>query len=75
MTILGILLAVLGFGLQYLVNRRAFNRRNAAGVEEFSSFEAAAGTRFLEGAGRKLGSFLIIAGLVIAAFGYFGQHR
>ncbi|TPG65319.1 molybdenum ABC transporter permease [Hymenobacter nivis] len=70
----GILLAVLGYALQYLVNRRAFNRRNAAGVEEFKSFEAATGTRLLEGAGRKVGSLLIIAGLVMAAFGFFGRH-
>jgi uncharacterized membrane protein len=75
MTIFGILLAVLGYTLQYLMNRRAFNRRNAAGVEEFSSYESAAGTRFLEGAGRKLGSLLIIAGLIIAAVGFFGSHK
>ena len=37
MTIFGIVLAVLGYALQYLMNRRAFNRRNAAGVEEFTS--------------------------------------
>ena len=48
---------MLGYVLRYLMNRRSFNRRNAAGIGEFSSFEAATGTRFLEGAGRKLGSF------------------
>jgi hypothetical protein len=75
MTIFGILLAVLGYALQYLMNRRAFNRRNAAGVEEFKSYEAAAGTRFLEGAGRKVGSLLVIIGLILAAFGFFGHHK
>ena len=69
-----ILLAVMGYALQYFMNRRAFNRRNAAGVEEFKSFEAAAGTRFLEGAGRKIGSVLIVVGLILAAFGFFGRH-
>ncbi|RZK31407.1 MAG: molybdenum ABC transporter permease [Hymenobacter sp.] len=75
MTIFGIVLAVLGYALRYLMNRRAFNRRNAAGVEEFKSFEAATGTRFLEGAGRKLGSVLLFVGLVLAAFGFFGHHK
>ncbi|MBO2008811.1 molybdenum ABC transporter permease [Hymenobacter negativus] len=75
MTIFGILLAVLCYAIQYLMNRRAFNRRNAAGVEEFKSYEAAAGTRFLEGAGRKLGSLLIIVGLILAAFGFFAHHK
>lgn len=75
MVFFGILLAVFGYALQYFVNRRAFNRRNAAGVEEFASFEAATGTRLLEGAGRKLGSILIVVGLILAAFGFFGSHR
>ena len=75
MVFFGILLAVLGYALQYFMNRRAFNRRNAAGVEEFASYEAAAGTRFLEGAGRKLGTVLIVVGLILAAFGFFGSHR
>jgi hypothetical protein len=75
MTIFGIVLAVLGYALQYLMNRRAFNRRNAAGIEEFKSYEAATGIRFLEGAGRKLGSVLLFMGLIIAAFGFFGHHK
>jgi len=74
MIFFGILLAVLGYALQYLMNRRAFNRRNAAGVEEFASFEAATGTRLLEGLGRKVGTVLLIGGLIIAAFGFFGRH-
>jgi len=75
MMFFGILLAVLGYALQYLMNRRAFNRRNAAGVEEFKSFEVATGTQFLEGVGRKAGSLLIIVGLILAAFGFFGHRK
>ncbi|RZK47379.1 MAG: hypothetical protein EOO59_17920 [Hymenobacter sp.] len=75
MTIFGIVLAILGYALQYLMNRRAFNRRNAAGVEEFKSYETATGIRFLEGAGRKLGSVLLVMGLIMAAFGFFGGHK
>ena len=75
MTIFGIVLAVLGYALRYFMNRRAFNRRNAAGVEEFRSFEAATGTRFLEGAGRKLGTLLLVAGLLLAVFGFLGYAK
>lgn len=75
MTFCGIVLAILGYALHYLMNRRAFNRRNTAGVEEFKTSEAATSIRFLEGAGRKLGSMLLIAGLIPAAFGFFGHHK
>jgi uncharacterized membrane protein len=75
MTVFGIILVVLGYVLRYMMNRRAFNRRNAAGVEQFKSFEAATGTRFLEGAGRLLATVLIFGGVILAAFGFFGHHK
>jgi hypothetical protein len=74
MTIFGILLALLGLGLRYWVNRRAFNRRNAAGVELFNSYEAATGNRLLEGLGRKIGGVLLFVGILLAVFGYLGRH-
>lgn len=75
MTIFGILLAILGLGLRYWLNRRAFNRRNAAGVELFNSYEAAAGSKLLEGLGRKIGGVLLFVGVLLAIFGYLGNHH
>ena len=66
MTILGILLLIGGYFLRYTMNRRAFNRRNAAGVEEFSSYEAATGNKLMEGGGRILGAILMFVGAVMA---------
>ena len=70
----GILVFVLGFGLRYFINRRAFNRRNAAGVEIFNSYESATGNRFIEGIGRILGLLIMLGGLFIILKGYFGHH-
>ena len=75
MLVLGIVLFAAGIGLRYWLGRRAFYRRNAAGVEEFSSYGAATGTHFLEGVGRLVGGLLVGAGLVLAVFGYFGRHQ
>ena len=55
------------------MNRRAFNRRNAAGVEEFSSFEAATGNKFMEGAGRIMGAILMFCGAAIAITHFFSK--
>lgn len=60
----GLLLLFVGFGLRYFINRRAFNRRNAAGIEEFSSFEAATGNKFLEGVGRIIGAIMMFFGAI-----------
>ncbi len=73
MTIFGILLFAGGYFLRYTMNRRAFNRRNAAGVEEFSSFEAATGNKVMEGAGRIIGAIVMVVGALIAVTHYFGK--
>lgn len=74
MTVFGVLLAVFGFFMRYMMNRRAFNRRNTAGIEEFKSFEQATGSKFLEGVGRLAGSALIVIGLLIALASYFSSN-
>lgn len=71
MMILGILLLVGGYFLRYTMNRRAFNRRNSAGIEEFSSFEAATGNKVMEGAGRIVGAILMVVGALIVITRYF----
>lgn len=72
MTSVSILLAVMGFAIRYLLNRQAFNRRNAVGVGEFSSYEAAAGTQLVEGLGVRR---LLAVRLVLAGATYFVCHQ
>ena len=73
MTIFGILLFVGGYFLRYTMNRRAFNRRNAAGVEEFSSYEAATGNKFMEGMGRIMGAIIMLVGAMMAITHFFSK--
>ncbi len=61
----GIVLFIVGLALRYFINRRAFNRRNSAGVEQFTSFEAATGNKFIEGAGRIAGTIMLVLGVLV----------
>lgn len=65
MKIAGILALVIGIGIRFLINRRKFNRRNVAGVEEFSSYTSSVGNRFLEFIGRLISFVLILIGLYV----------
>lgn len=62
--VIGIIALVLGFGLIYWISRRKFYRRNMAGVEGFSSFEASVLVRFLERLGKWMAYALILIGLI-----------
>lgn len=62
--IIAITLLVIGIGLRYWINRRRFNRRNAFGMEGFSSFERAGMTIL----GERLIKFV---GMILIAFGLF----
>lgn len=57
--VLGIIPLVIGIGLIYWISRRKFYRRNVAGLEGFSSFEASVFVRFLERIGKWLAYGLI----------------
>lgn len=54
---------LLGIGLLYWINRRRFYRRNVAGLEGFSSFEASLFIRFVERLGKWLAYILILVSL------------
>lgn len=62
--IMGIFLLVTGIPLHYRINRRRFNRRNAAGLEGFTTYEQATATKLIEGSGRLISYILIITGLL-----------
>uniref|UniRef100_UPI0009B74ADF hypothetical protein n=1 Tax=Myroides odoratimimus TaxID=76832 RepID=UPI0009B74ADF len=61
----GILSLVLGIGLIYWINRRKFYRRNVAGLEGFSSFEASVFIRLLERIGKWLAYALILLSILL----------
>lgn len=63
--ILAILSLLLGIGLIYWINRRKFYRRNIAGLEGFSSFEASVFIRFIERIGKWLAYVLILFSLFL----------
>ncbi|MGG5599625.1 hypothetical protein ACPDHJ_07475 [Myroides sp. C8-3] len=63
--ILAILSLLSGIGLIYWINRRKFYRRNVAGLEGFSSFEASLYIRFIERIGKWLAYALILFSLFL----------
>ncbi|MGS4344067.1 hypothetical protein ACKUSY_00445 [Myroides odoratus] len=63
--ILAILFLFSGVGLIYWINRRKFYRRNVAGSEGFSSFEASLFIRFIERIGKWLAYALILFSLFL----------
>ena len=64
-----------GFFLRFQINKRQFNRRNAAGVEEFKSYGSAYTTQMLEKIGRIVGVFFIIIGIFLALSFFFGHSK
>jgi len=66
-----IIFIVGGFYLRFQINKRQFNRRNMAGVEEFKSYGNAYTTQMIEKVGRFVGAFLIIIGIFMAISFFF----
>jgi hypothetical protein len=64
-----------GFFLRFQINKRQFNRRNMAGVEEFKSYGNAYTTQMLEKVGRFAGTFFIIIGILMALSFFFATHK
>jgi len=62
--VLGIIPLVIGIGLIYWISRRKFYRRNMAGLEGFSSFEASVFVSFLERIGKWLAYGMIILAIL-----------
>lgn len=61
----GVLLIITGIVLKIYFSKSAFERRNQAGIEEFSSYWVMQLVRFLE----KLTTLFIIAGVVLIFIG------
>lgn len=71
--IYGIVIAIVGFLLRYLMNRRKFNRNNQYGVQMWQSFEQKNTHLFFEKIVRIIGLLLILGGLVLVGVEVFNK--
>jgi uncharacterized membrane protein YidH (DUF202 family) len=62
--LIGLALFAAGMFLRFKVNEKQFNRRNMAGVEEFSSYGKSVATQSAEKFLRLIAGFLIIVGII-----------
>lgn len=74
MLTIGILTLLSGTGLIYWINRRKFYRRNVAGLEGFSSYEASVLVRLIERIGKWFAVALIIFSLFFFTM-YFNEKK
>lgn len=65
---LGIIILALGVAGLIFVNRRAFYRRNMAGVEEFNGFGSMVATRVFEKTVRIASWLVVVVGIALIAF-------
>lgn len=70
-TITGIALIGIGAYLALKMEGRAFNRRNAAGIETFDSYRQSLKIRAKEGVVKILAGIVLIVGIVLAVGGLF----
>jgi hypothetical protein len=75
--VLAIVFTPAGIGLIAWSGRRRFGRRNFAGIEEFSSYSHAVGSRLIEGFVDRVGVLALATGLLagfFAAYAVFLQR-
>lgn len=72
--LMGIFFVAIGGFAIYWSGKKSFERRNQAGVEEFSSYAGALGSKALEGTIKIAGMFsVIIGGAAILMWWIFGK--
>lgn len=73
--IVGIISLTIGGALRYWVNRRRFNRRNPAGLQQFRNYELAWSVTLLERLGKLIGLILFLFGLLLIWMYYSDQKK
>lgn len=69
MKVIGVVIFIIGVGGWYWTSKRAFERRNEAGVEEFKSFGQVVGFAFLEGVVKITSILFVIFGFMALCMG------
>ena len=72
MAFLGVLAVLAGIAILWWTGKNKFERTNASGVQEFSSYGKAMGQTFLENVMRRIAILLILGGGLFAAL-FWGQ--
>lgn len=73
--IFGIISLVTGFLLSVIINKRRFNRRNPAGLQQYSSYEKSIFVSLVERIGKIVAYVLIALGLFVMVGTYLGSNR
>lgn len=73
MFIIGIVCFMLAAASGIYIDRQRFNRRNAAGVEEFDSYNAKMKARTVEGLTQAIGTVAGLAGMFCIAKGLWNM--
>lgn len=67
---MGIVFLIIGLAMLYWINRRKFNRRGIAGIEEFKSYENAVFSKIIEWIGKWIAYVLIALSML-----YFWKYH
>ncbi|MDT4841104.1 hypothetical protein D3C71_89430 [compost metagenome] len=73
--IFGIISLVTGFLLSVIINKRRFNRRNQAGLQQYSSYEKSVFVSLIERIGKIVAYVLIALGLFLMVGTYLENAR
>lgn len=65
MLVTGVIFIILAVIMRHFLARRAFYRRNDAGIEEFKNYTSAAVTHFFEKIGYLLAGILMLLGILL----------
>ena len=70
----GFVLIIAGLALRLQINRRRFNRRSPAGLQQYPNYWIALFTTFMESIVSIVGYLMIIIGLILLLIQWYNQH-
>lgn len=73
--VVGIIAFIVGLLLSAFINKRRFNRRNPAGLQQYSSYEKSVFVSLIEQVGKIIAYILIALGLFVMVGTYLENAR